>query len=165
MNQVYADLRRIAHNRMHGKFGGNYRDRTLEPTALVHETFLRLREQRSSYRNRSHFFAIATRIMMRVLIDYQRAQLADKRGGDQVRLSVSRLHGLEKSSAPVDMMAFSQALDQLSILDNRKAEVVRLFVLWGFEIAEIAEMLEVSVRTIERDWKFSRLWLAEKLGA
>ena len=130
----------------------------------MHETFLRLREQRSSYRNRRHFFAMATRVMMRVLIDYQRSQLADKRWGNQVRVSLSRLHGPVKASNPVDMMAFSQALEELSVLDERKADVVRLFVLWGFELTEIAEMLEVSVRTVERDWKFSRLWLADKLG-
>lgn len=165
MTQVYADLRRIAHHRMHGKYGGNYRDRTLEPTALVHETFLRLREQRGSYKNRRHFFAMATRIMMRVLIDYQRTQLADKRWGDQVRVSLSRFQAPARSSDPVDMMAFSQALDELSLLDERKADVVRLFVLWGFEMTEISEMLEVSVRTVERDWKFCRAWLADRLEA
>ena len=163
MEQVYADLRRIAHQRMHGKFGGNYRDRTLEPTALVHETFLRLREQRSDFRNRRHFFAVATRLMMRALIDYQRSRLAERRGGDQVRVTLSRFQGPASSSDPVDMAAFSQALDQLAELDARKADVVRFYVLWGFEMTEIAEMLEVAVRTVERDWKFSRVWLADRL--
>jgi RNA polymerase sigma factor (TIGR02999 family) len=165
MEQVYADLRRIAHHRMHGKYGGNYRDLTLEPTALVHETFLRLREQRGDFRNRRHFFAIATRLMMRALIDYQRSRLAERRGGDQVRVTLSRFHGAANSSDPVDMAAFSEALDQLSEHDGRKADVVRLYALWGFEMAEIAEMLEVAVRTVERDWKFARLWLADRLEA
>ena len=165
MQQVYADLRRIAHRRMHDKYGGNYRDRTLEPTALVHETFLRLREQRGNFRNRRHFFAIATRTMMRALIDYQRSRLAEKRGGDLVRVTLSRFQGPGSASDAVDMAAFSQALDQLADLDARKADVVRLYVLWGFEMTEIAEMLEVTVRTIERDWKFSRIWVADRLEA
>ena len=164
MQQVYDDLRRVAHQRMHGKFGGGYRDRTLEPTALVHETFLRLREQRSEFRNRRHFFAVATRVMMRALIDYQRAKLADKRGGDQIQVTISRLHQLPDGAAPIDMAALAEALEQLEQLDSRKAEVVRLYVLWGFEMTELAEMLDVNVRTIERDWKFSRVWLAERLG-
>ncbi|MDX1450387.1 MAG: ECF-type sigma factor, partial [Acidimicrobiia bacterium] len=103
MEQVYADLRRIAHHRMHGKYGDRYRDRTLEPTALVHETFLRLREQHSDFRNRRHFFAVATRIMMRALIDYQRSRFAEKRGGDQVRVTLSRFQGPASSPDPVDM--------------------------------------------------------------
>ncbi len=165
MEEVYDDLRRIAHRRMRDRHGANYRDQTLEPTALVHETFLRLREQRSDFRNRRHFFAVATRIMMRALIDYQRSRLAERRGGDQVRVTLSRFHGPARSSDPVDMAAFSEALGQLAERDGRKADVVRLYVLWGFEMTEIAEMLEVAVRTVERDWKVSRVWLADRLEA
>jgi len=125
---------------------------------------MKLLRQPVAFENRRHFFAYVSRVMMRVLIDYQRARRAEKRGGDRMRVTLS---GLQPSSgsAPIDVMAFRQGLERLAESDPRKAEVASLRALWGLSMDEIAELLKVSQPTVRRDWRFARTWLAEAVDS
>jgi RNA polymerase sigma-70 factor (ECF subfamily) len=170
MEAVYADLEHVARRHMDRQFGRGLPGVTLEPAALVNESFLRLIRQRKRYANREQFFAIATRIMLRVLIDYQRQRLAAKRGGSHKRITLS----LEGPAAPVDAAGartmigvdtLVSAVDELESLDRRKADVVKLRVIWGLEMREIAAALDVSLATVERDWSFAKAWLARAADA
>jgi RNA polymerase sigma-70 factor (ECF subfamily) len=170
METVYADLEHVARRHMDRQFGRGLPGVTLEPAALVNESFLRLIRQRKRYRNREQFFAIATRIMLRVLVDYQRRRLAAKRGGSHKRITLS----LEGPAAPSDhpvrgtmigVDTLVAAVDELESLDRRKADVVRLRVIWGLQMQEIAAALDVSLATVERDWSFAKAWLARAADA
>lgn len=160
---VYDDLRRLAASHLHRRFGAGARNITLAPTVLVHETYLRMVKQRKAFDSLGHFFAIATRVMLRVLVDYQREKQAAKRGAGQVRVTLSDLE--DEAAAPVaaGLSELVSALERLEELDARGAEVVKLRVLWGLTVPEIAETLEVSPSTIEREWRFARRWLAAHL--
>lgn len=164
MDVVYADLERLARGEMQAQFGPGLPGVTLEPGALVHETFLRLVEQRNEYANRQQFFAIATKVMLRVLMDYHRRRGAGKRGGGQIRLTLSGVaRRAADRNAIVEIPEIVEALARLEALDARKADVVKLRALWGFATAETAEILQVSPSTVERDWRFARVWLAAEL--
>lgn len=155
-------LEDLAARRMRRHLGTRSSGLTLEPSALVNETFLKLLDQPLGFENRRHFLAFANKVMLRVLIDYQRQRGAAKRGGDAVRVTISGLSA-ESPGKSIDFLAFEQALERLEQADPRKAEVVKLRTMWGFEIAAIAELLEVSVPTVQRDWRFAKAWLAEEL--
>ena len=158
---TYAQLEPIAQNQLNRAYAGRPGDATLEPTALVNETFLRLRTQRKAFENSAHFYAIATRVMLRALRDYERKRVAAKRGGDQVPVTLTGI----ASDAPTltNAIDLHDALDALAELDPRKAAVVQLRVLWGQTVPEIAENLNVSIKTVERDWRFARIWLHRRL--
>lgn len=159
---IYSDLRRMAAFHIKKHCGSRSAALTLQPTALVNETYIKLLRQKVGYANRKHFLAIATRLMLRVLIDHQRSRAAGKRGGDQVRVTLTGLPG----DRPDDAAAASDlldALESLESLDRRKADVIRLRAVWGMEMSEIAESLDVSIATVERDWRFAKNWLAEEL--
>lgn len=162
---VYRDLELVAGRQMRDRFGPDLAGITLEPAALVNETFLKLlwHERPVSFENRRHFFAYAIRVMLRALSDYQRARAAAKRGGDQVRVTLT---GVGKHDEPVDSIAedVQAAIAELEKLDARKAEVVALRVFWGCSAAEISDTLETSVRTVERDWRFAKSWLRKRLA-
>jgi RNA polymerase sigma factor (TIGR02999 family) len=158
---VYADLEQLAQGKMRRQFGPNLDALTLEPAALVHETYLRLLQQRKGFENRQHFFAVANRILFRVLMDYHRSRAAQKRGGGQVRVTLT---GLSAADQPVtDIPTMIDVLDRLQALRPRHAEIVKLRVFWGMEMKEIAETLGVSVSTVEKDWRFARAWLRTQL--
>jgi RNA polymerase sigma factor (TIGR02999 family) len=161
---VYDDLHRLAASHLRRRFGADAENITLAPTVLVHETYLRMVKQRRAFDSLGHFFAIATKVMLRVLVDYQREKHAAKRGGGQVRVTLSGVG--EREATPVDagIEELIEALEQLEALDARGAEVVKLRVLWGLTVPEIAETLEVSPSTIEREWRFARRWLASRLA-
>ncbi len=170
MKAVYSDLERVAQRHMDRHFGRGLPGVTLEPAALVNESFIRLIKQRKAYDNRGQFFAIATRLMLRVLVDYQRKRLAAKRGGGRQKITLSIEGPITPATAGLDpatigINALTCALDRLDSLDSRKADVVRLRVIWGLEMREIAESLGVSLATIERDWSFSKAWLAREAAA
>lgn len=160
---VYDELTSVAEREVRKRHGARYGDLTLEPTALVHDTLLKLLADPLHWENRRHFFAYATTVLVRVLQDYQRARRRQKRGGHLVRLTLTGIGraGAEPSVEPSDL---PQVLEELESLDPRKAEVVRLRVFWGLDMAEIAATIEVSLRTVERDWTFARHWLADRLG-
>ena len=167
MDAVYADLQRMAERHMAQRFGPELAGVTLEPSALVHESYLRLIRQRKAYGNRGQFFAIATRVMLRVLVDYQRSRSTAKRGGGLQRLTLQldRDAAVPKQTASeVDVELLVDALQRLEELDERKSDVVKLRVVWGLPMQEIASALEISLATVERDWAFAKAWLAREAG-
>ncbi len=164
MERVYSTLRRLADRQLRGRYGANLAGVTLEPSALVNETFLRLIKQRSRYDSSGHFFAIATQLMMRVLKDYQRKRAAIKRGGDQIQVSLNGL-GADATDRPgAGISEFVAAIERLQKLDARTAEIAQLRVIWGLTMPEIAETLDRSLSTVDRDWRFARKWLGVELG-
>ena len=167
MEAVYADLEGVAERHMAKHFGHGMAGVTLEPAALVNESFLRLIKQRNTYDNRGHFFAIATSVMLRVLTDYQRSRGAAKRGGhvEKVTLNLdchAEPNMVSGGEASIEVGALVEALDRLETLDARKANVVKLRVVWGLEMQEIAGALAISLATVERDWSFAKAWLARE---
>jgi RNA polymerase sigma factor (TIGR02999 family) len=155
---LYAELRALAGKHMRAERA----DHTLQPTALVHEAFLRLVDQRNAHwQNRAHFFAVAARVMRRILVDHARRQRAAKRGnGSHVTLNEE----IAADSPCVDVLALEDALERLRDLDERVFRVVELRVYGGLEVVETAAMLGVSEPTVKRDWRFAKAWLARELG-
>lgn len=164
MRTVNADLEAAAARFMKARYGKALAGATLEPAALVNETYIQLLAQRSNYQNRSHFLGIATRVMLRVLADYERGKRRMKRGGDQIRVTLSGIGGDFAQPDELWLEQFAQALEQLEALESRTAEVAKLCLVWGFTANEAAEALEVSTRTIERDLRFARAWLQDALA-
>jgi RNA polymerase sigma factor (TIGR02999 family) len=157
---VYPQLRRIA-----ARFLRNERDgHTLEPSALVNELFLRmLGSQQIDFRDRAHFFAIAAQTMRRILVDHARARVAEKRGGPQQRLSLSAVERWNPVCCNEDLLLLDRTLAKLEKSDPRAARVVELRFFGGLQEDEVAEVLQVSVITVKRDWKVAKAWLASRL--
>ena len=157
---VYDELRRLAR-----AFLARERlDHTLEATALVHEAYLRLIDQRQvNWTNRAQVVGMAAVMMRRVLVNHARDRAAEKRGGEAQRVSLTRVPALDEGPS-VDLIALHDALNALAAIDRRKSRVVELKFFGGLTIAEIAEMMELSPATIEREWTFSRAWLFEALA-
>jgi RNA polymerase sigma factor (TIGR02999 family) len=156
---VYEELRRLAHRHM----GGERTNHTLQTTALVNEVYLRLADQTNPrWKNRAHFFAVAARAMRRILVSYARAQRSGKRGGGALKMDLDEaaLVSPEESTEIVDL---HEALEQLSTLDSRKAQVVELKYFGGLNYDEIAEVLRISPVTVRRDWRFAKAWLYTEL--
>ena len=157
---VYDELRRQARRQLHGERAGH----TLQPTALVHEAFLRLVEQRrAQWQNREQFFAVASRAMRRVLVDHARARMAAKRGDGQTLVALDEARA-PSASPGVDVLALDRALDRLAGLDPRQARVVELRYFGGLTAPETAAALDVSLATVNRDWAMARAWLFRELG-
>jgi RNA polymerase sigma factor (TIGR02999 family) len=158
LESIYSELRRLA--AFHLRRGAP--QASLQPTALVNETWLRLAEQ--PWKSRSYFMALASRAMRNVLVDYVRARLAEKRGRDWTRISIEGSGDQEGMTISlVQVLAVHEALERLSQLDARKARVVEMRFFGGMEFDEIAEELNVSLITAKRDWQFSRAWLYDSL--
>ena len=156
---VYDELRRVAHHYL----SGQRRDHTLQTTALVNEAYLRLADQTNPrWQNRAHFFAVAARAMRQILVSYARTQHAQKRGGGAFKVDLDEvaLVSPEESQQIVDL---HEALEQLAILDSRKAQVVELKYFGGLNYDEIAEVLKISRMTVRRDWEFAKVWLYTEL--
>jgi len=157
---VYRELRRIAHGQLnHGR-----PDRDLDTTALVHEAYFKLvDESRVDWQNRSHFFAIAARTMRRIIIDYARKKNAVKRGSGEsaVELDPNRV-GVSRQAEM--LIALDDALSGLAEIDPRLTEVVECRFFGGMTVDEISQALDVSSRTIERDWKRAKAWLMTELA-
>lgn len=159
---VYEELRRIAH----GQLGHERPGHTLNTTALVNETYLRLvNVDRVKWNGRAHFLAVAARVMRRVLIDYARARGRDKRGGDAVRVSLSdAAELLAAEGGAEDMAELEEALARLEAMNERQCRVVECRCFGGLSVEETAEALGTSPATVKRDWAFSRAWLNRELG-
>ena len=156
---VYEELRRLAHHYMEGQRP----DHTLQTTALVNEAYLRLADQTNpNWQSRAHFFAVAARAMRQILVSYARSNRAQKRGGGAVRVDLDEaaLVSPQESKEIVDL---HEALEQLSVLDSRKAQVVELKYFGGLNYDEMAEVLKISRVTVRRDWEFAKLWLYTEL--
>jgi RNA polymerase sigma factor (TIGR02999 family) len=164
---VHEELRAMARRHLAKNYGKQMGGLTIQPTVLADDTLMKMLQQRQSFDNAGHLFAIASRLMMRVLIDYHRERKAKKRGGGAVRVSLSpEVNAPARSSNDdVDVEALNGALEKLADLDSRKADVVKYRVLWGFTAGQTAEALGVAVATIERDWTFAKAWLAKELAS
>jgi len=157
---LYPQLKQIA-----ARFLRNERDdHTLEPNALVNELYVRLLGSVPvAFKDRVHFFAIAAQTMRRILVDYARARVADKRGGDKQRVSLSVVDGWNPVSYDQDLLDLDRALAKLEKADARAARVVELRFFGGLQEDEVAEVLKVSAITVKRDWKVARAWLMGRL--
>jgi RNA polymerase sigma factor (TIGR02999 family) len=159
---VYGELHRTARRYLHREHAGH----TLQPTALVHEAYLRLIDQDTAWRNRAHFYAIAAQIMRRILVDHARARCAAKRGGNDCRITLDGLAaapGAAVRDAEVDLLDLERCLTALAALDPRQAHIVELRFFAGLTIAETADVVGVSHTIIEREWSLARAWLRREL--
>ena len=161
---IHEDLRAMAHRHLAKDFGHGLAGVTIQPTVLANDTLMKLIRQRCKFDSAGHLFAIASKLMMRLLMDYHRARKAKKRAGAAVRVSLDPDMGVAATERDfADVEALNEALEKLEALDARKADVVRYRVLWGLTTAEAAESLGVAVATVERDWAFAKAWLAKEL--
>jgi RNA polymerase sigma factor (TIGR02999 family) len=156
---VYEELRKLAAQRLAGEKPGQ----TLQPTALVHEAYLRLvgEGRGPHFDGRGHFFAAAAEAMRHILVDHARAKGADKRGGRWKRVELAEWHNA--AQAPEQVLALNEAIDRLVALAPEKAQLVTLRYFGGLSLPEAAETLGVSLRTAERWWLFARSWLYAQL--
>jgi RNA polymerase sigma factor (TIGR02999 family) len=157
---VYNELRRLARSFLARERGAH----TLQPTALVHEAYLKLVDQHSvKWQNRVHFYGLAASMMRRVLIDHARAHATEKRGGAALHLSLDDVQvPLEQRAA--GLLALDEALERLAQIDERKCKIVEMRFFGGLTDEEIAGALNVTTRTVQRDWKTARLWLYRELS-
>ncbi|HEV1286364.1 MAG TPA: sigma-70 family RNA polymerase sigma factor [Bryobacteraceae bacterium] len=157
---VYAELRRLAGSYMRSEAPGH----TLQPTALVHEAFLRMvARDAPDCQNRSHFYGVAAHLMRQILIDHARTRNAGKRGGGKANISLED-NLVVSPEREADLVALDDALERLSALDPRKTQVVELRFFGGLSAEESAEVLKVSEVTVRRDWQFAKAWLVRELG-
>jgi RNA polymerase sigma factor (TIGR02999 family) len=156
---VYDELRRIAASLFRREADGH----TLQPTALVHEAFPALLAADLSWQDRAHFFAAAARILRHVLIDHARAKQAQKRGGNLHFVTLSDVVD-DNVSVNFKLLDLDRALQALHEQDDRKAEMFEMQAFGGLELEEIAEVMQVSVSTVQREIRFAKAWLTNRLG-
>lgn len=157
--RIYDELRRLAAWYLRGERPNH----TLQPTALVHETYLRLIDQtRADWKDRAHFFAIAAREMRHILVDSARRRKAGKRGAGVVAISLDDAE--QTVPEPVDLVLLDHALLSLDLHDPRARQVVELRFFGGLSVEETAEALGISAATVKRDWEFARLWLLAEMN-
>jgi RNA polymerase sigma-70 factor (ECF subfamily) len=160
---VYDELRRIADGYLRRETPGH----TLQATALVHEAYLRLVDQRDAqWRDRIQFLAVAAQMIRRILVDHARAKRAAKRGGDHGRFTLHESIDLVDANAePVDLLDLHHALEELTKQNERQGRVVELRYFGGLNVDATAHVLDVSPRTVKDDWRFARAWLRARLQA
>jgi RNA polymerase sigma factor (TIGR02999 family) len=157
---VYDELRRLAASYLRRERPGH----TLQPTALVHEAYVRLIDQRQvDWSNRAQFIGLAAVMMRRILVNHARDRVAGKRGGGAEHVPLT-LAGERIGTTDLDVLDLHEALERLTALDARKGQIVELKFFGGLTTDEIAQTLEVSSATIEREWKFSRAWLLRAIA-
>jgi RNA polymerase sigma factor (TIGR02999 family) len=156
---VYDEFRALARHYLAQERANH----TLQPTALVHEAYMKLVDQtRVDWQGRSHFFAVAAQAMRRILVDHARSRQRDKRGGGRARVVLDEAVALSPQKDE-DVLALDEALERLAAVDPRQAKVVELRFFGGLSVEEVAEALGVSKRTVEGDWTFARAWLSREL--
>jgi RNA polymerase sigma factor (TIGR02999 family) len=161
MPLVYDELRRLADHYLRQERP----DHTLQPTALVHEAYLKLIDQtRVDWQNRAHFFGVAAQLMRRILVDHARRHRASKRGGFQQKMTLDEAVDYSQSR-DVDLVALDDALNSLSQLHTRQSQIVELRFFGGLSIEETAEALNVSPATVKVDWSMAKAWLRREIGA
>jgi RNA polymerase sigma-70 factor (ECF subfamily) len=159
MPLVYEELRQIAARYMNRERP----DHTLQATALVHEAYLRLVEQRATnWKNRAHFFGVAAQLMRRILVDHARGNLRAKRGGKQQHVSLDEVAVLSKDQS-AEVLAVDEALERLRAFDARQSQIVEMRFFGGLTTNETAEVLKTSSSTVEREWALARAWLYMQL--
>lgn len=157
---VYAELRRVAARQLRQERDGH----SLQPTALVHEAYLRLVDQRKAdWRSRAHFFGVAAQVMRRILVDHARRRLAGKRGDGIRPVSIEEV--METPGVnQIPILGLNDALVRLASLDASLAQIVELRAFGGLTIEEAAHVLNVSPSTVKRDWRTAKAWLTRELG-
>ena len=165
LERVYETLRNIALGQLRGERAGH----TLEPTALVHEAYLRLLGQRElDWRDRGHFFGLASMTMRRILVDYARRRRAKKRGSGEaltpLTVTVIGVEPGDEGGEPHDLLDLDRALDRFAVRFPRQAKVVEMRYFAGLEFEDVAKALDLSLRTVKRDWSFARAWLRDALA-
>jgi RNA polymerase sigma factor (TIGR02999 family) len=159
MPLVYDELKRIAAWHLQTERP----DHTLQPTALVHEAYMRLADQTATpWQSRAHFFALAAQVMRHVLIDHARARRTDKRGGHAARIALDDAV-LAPARRDVDLVALDDALRSLAAVDERKSRIVEMRFFGGLEIEETAEVLGTSTATVRREWTLAKAWLRREM--
>jgi RNA polymerase sigma-70 factor, ECF subfamily len=157
---VYEELRRLAHRYMSRERPGH----TLQTTAVVHEAYVRLIDQKHvQWQNRAHFFAIAAQMMRRILITHAQSRIYAKRGGGSFKVSLDEAAILSQERAG-ELLALDEALKSLTALDPRRSQVVELRFFGGLSNEEIAEVLKISPNTVTRDWNVAKAWLYRELS-
>jgi len=154
MPLIYSELRRLAAHCMRGE----RTDHTLQPTALVHEAYMLLVKQKVEWQNKAHFFAVAAQLMRRVLIDHAKANLRKKRGGNQIKLSLDEVYLFSEDKSD-ELMALDESLKRLAERDPRQSRIVEMRFFAGLELKEIAGLLDISEKTVKRDWQVAKIWL------
>ena len=156
---IYPELKKIARK----QFRGERVDHPLQPTALVHEAYMRLvAADGHTWQNRAHFFGAAAETMRRILVDHARARSAQKRGGDSIPISLDCADvGVDPTD--VDLLDLDAALSELETLSRRQTQIVAMRYFAGLSIPDIAEALGVTARTVDRDWSAARAWLRRRL--
>jgi RNA polymerase sigma-70 factor, ECF subfamily len=155
---VYDELRRLAGSYMRSERP----DHTLQPTALVHEAYLRLVGQESKWKGRTHFLGVAAQQMRRILVDHARKHSAGKRAGGEFRVSFEDALAVA-AEKPAQLVSVNEALDRLAAEYPRQARVVELRFFGGYTEDDVAEILTVSPETVKRDWRFARTWLGREV--
>ena len=160
MPMIYAECRRIAARQL----ALERPDHTLDPTALVHEMYLRLVDQRrASWENRAQFFGVAARMMRRVLVDHARARHAEKRGGDAIFVSLDAAAEASPDTPVVEVLAIDEALERLASLDPDQVQIIELRYFAGLTVEETARVVGRSPRTVKREWRLAKAWLHREL--
>jgi RNA polymerase sigma-70 factor (ECF subfamily) len=155
---VYEELHRLAKSYMRRERG----DHTLQPTALINETYLRLIGDTTNFQNRAHFIGFAAQVMRHVLVDHARAHNAAMRGGNLRRVELEEGVAISKERSG-EILALDEALNELEKVSPRQAKVVELRYFAGLSVEEIASMLEIGPRSVEREWASARVWLFERM--
>ena len=159
MPLVYKEMHQLAHMHLRGE----RKDHTLNATALVHEAYMKLVDQdKISWQNRAHFFGIASQSMRRILINYANARIAQKRGGNQV-LATFVDDKMKRESKPEELIALDEALKKLEQINERQSKIIEHWFFVGLNHEEIAEILNVSVPTVRRDFRLAKAWLSREL--
>ena len=159
---IYDELRRLASSYLR-KERSNH---TLQPTALVHEAYMKLIDQnRVKWQNRAHFFGIAAQVMRRILMDHARKHQADKRGGEFEKLPIEEEILIVSQDKSAELIALDEALTRLALLDERQSRIVELRFFSGMSVEETAEALSVSPATVKNEWRTAKAWLFQELKA
>lgn len=156
---LYGELRRMAASYL----SSERRNHTLQPTALVHEAYLRLVDQKDvHWQNRQHFFGVAAQVMRRVLVDYARSHKANKRGGAVPKVSLEEAVVVSKERS-AELLALDEALTRLASIDPQQGRVIELRFFGGLTVEETAQVLGISPATVKRDWNMARAWLTREV--
>lgn len=160
LSEIYAELRRIAARHMRRERASH----TLQPTALINEAWMRLVEQpHANWQNRAHFFAVASRIVHEILVDHARRRLAGKRGGANQPITLEE-PPVAAQDGLIETLALHEAIGRLREFDPRAARIIELHFFGGLSFEEMALVLDVSARTVKRDWQMARAWLRTELS-
>jgi len=157
---VYNELRRLASRYLNRERG----DHTLQPTALVHEAFIRMvNEDQPPWQNRAHFFGVAARLMRQILVDHARRRQSLKRGGSRERTGLNEEFKVYSPEKSAELLALDDALERLAHQDERQSRVVEMKYFVGLDIDDIAKVLDISPRTVKRDWTMAKAWLHQEM--